>query len=171
MDILNSLGALARRTGLAAGACDTADLLAQFKALMATRKPGTVASGNPSARIGFACFGAGVNHLVIDCLLAHALQLRGAACQLLLCDLPELPGCDERLFEFPNNDRCAGCSSPKLPFLEVCGLDWLKLSGVLGDPAATLKAVGEAVASCSDENLTRFRYEGWKVGEWVGSSV
>jgi hypothetical protein len=172
MDIFNSLGALARRTRLAAGASDTPDLLAQFKALMATRKPRTVASRNPSARIGFASFGAGVNHLVIDCLLAHALQLRGAACQLLLCDLPELPGCDERLFEFQNNDRCAGCISPKLPFLEACGgLDWLKLSGFLGDPAATLKAAGQAVASCSDENLTRFQYEGWKVGEWLGSSV
>ena len=128
-------------------------------------------SRKPSARIGFASFGAGVNHLVIDCLLAHALQLRGAACQLLLCDLPELPGCDERLFEFQNNHRCAGCISPKLPFLEACGLDWVKLSSFLADPAATLKAGGEAVASCSDENLTRFEHEGWKVGEWLGSSV
>src|SRR5580704_4869693 len=129
MNILEFLGALARRMRFGAGAGDTADLLGQFKALMATRKPRTVASRNPSARIGFASFGAGVNHLVIDCLLAHALQLRGAACQLLLCDLPELPGCDERLFELQNNDRCAGCISPKLPFLDACGgLDWLKLS-------------------------------------------
>jgi hypothetical protein len=171
MNILESLGALARRMRFGAGAGDTADLLGQFKALMATRKPRAVASGRPSPRIGFASFGAGVNHLVIDCLLAHALQLRGAACQLLVCDLPELPGCDERLFECQNNRRCAGCISPKQPFLDACGLDWVKVSSFLADPAATLKADGEAVASCSDEHLTRFEHEGWKVGEWLGSSV
>ena len=138
---------------------------------MATRKPNTPAPGNPAARVGFACFGAGVNHLVIDCLLAHGLQLRGAACQLFVCDLPELPGCDERLIEFANNHRCAGCISPKRPFLEASGLDWVPLSAFLDDPAATLNMAREAAAACSDENLTRFEYDGWKLGEWLGSSV
>ncbi len=171
MSLRDALGAIERRTRFAARAWDQLDLLAQFKALMATRKPGTRVSENPFVRVGFACFGAGINHLVIDCLLAHALQLRGAACQLLVCDLPELPGCDERLIESENNHRCAGCMSAKLPFLEACGLDWVRLSGFLDDPAATLRAAGNAVASCADENLTRFEYEGWKLGEWLGSSV
>ena len=88
-----------------------------------------------------------------------------------MCDLPELPGCDERLSEVENNHRCAGCISPKLPFLEACGLDWVSLSGFLDDPAATLADGREAVAACPDDHLTRFEYEGWKVGEWLGSSV
>ena len=130
------------------------------------------ASGQQPVRVGIASFGAGVNHLVVDCLLAHALQRRGAVCQLLLCDLPELPGCDERFVGSANNHRCQGdCISAKLPFLEVCGLDWVRLSGFLDDPRATLKMAADLVAACPDDELTRFEYEGWKLGEWLGSSV
>src|SRR3954469_10752975 len=151
---------------------DQPDLLDQFKALMATATPSRSTSGQPSIRVGIASFGAGANHLVIDCLLAHALQRRGALCQLLLCDLPELPGCDERFVDSPNNRRCQGdCLSAKLPFLEVCGLDWVRLSGFLKDPAATLKMAASLVAACPDDELTCFEYEGWKLGEWLGSSV
>jgi hypothetical protein len=171
MSQADPLRADARRRRPAAGAGDTPDLLVQFKALMTTRTPRPPVSGKLSPRVAFACFGAGANHLVIDCLLAHALYLRGADCQLLVCDLPELPGCDERLSEFANNHRCAGCISSKLPFLEASGLDWVRLSGFLDDPAATLKMAAESVAACADENLTRFEYEDWKVGEWLGSSV
>lgn len=147
-------------------------LLAQFKALMATQKRARSGLGQPSVRIGIACFGAGANHLVVDCLLAHALQRRGAVCQLLLCDLPDLPGCDERFVGSANNYRCQGdCISAKLPFLEVCGLDWARLSAFIENPAATLKMAVDLVAACPDDMLTRFEYEGWKVGEWLGSSV
>ncbi len=171
MRLLDTLRGLATRRGSAARACDTPDLLVRFKALMTTRKPRLSASEKLFPRVGFASFGAGANHLVIDCLLAHALQLRGAACQLLVCDLPELPGCDERLIVSENNHRCAGCISPKLPFLEASGLDWVRLSGFLDDPAATLTLAAEAVGACTDDELTRFEYEGWKLGEWLGSSV
>jgi hypothetical protein len=151
---------------------DPPGLLAQFRALMATRPPTPPASGQRPVRVGIASFGAGVNHLVVDCLLAHALQRREAVCQLLLCDLPELPGCDERFVEAANNRRCQGdCISAKLPFLEVCGLDWVRLSGFLEDPGATLKMAGDLVAGCPDDELTRFEYQGWKLGEWLGSSV
>ena len=147
-------------------------LLAQFRALMATRPPSVPRSGPRHVRVGIASFGAGANHLVVDCLIAHALQMRGASCQLLLCDLPQLPGCDERFVDAANNRRCEGdCISPKLPFLEVCGLDWVRLSGFLEDPAATLKMAGDLVAGCPDNELTSFEYEGWKLGEWLGSSV
>jgi hypothetical protein len=121
--------------------------------------------------VGFAVFGAGSNHLVVDCLLAHALQLRGAACQMLVCDLPDLPGCDERLLEQPDNHRCAGCVTSKLPFLAVCGLDWTRLSSFLDDPTLTLRRAQDSVAACRDEDLTRFEFEGWKLGQWLGSSV
>src|SRR5215210_7095901 len=84
------------------------DLLTQFKALMATAPPTPPASGPQRVRVGIATFGAGVNHLVVDSLLAHALQRRGAVCQLLLCDMPELPGCDERFVGSENNHRCQG---------------------------------------------------------------
>jgi len=151
---------------------DSPGLLAQFRALMATRPATPPSSGKLLARVGIASFGAGTNHLVVDCLLAHALQRRGAACQLLLCDLPELPGCDERFVEAANNRRCQGdCISAKLPFLEVCGLDWVRLSDFLEDPGATLKMATDLVAACPDDQLTRFEYEGWKLGEWLGSSV
>jgi hypothetical protein len=151
---------------------DAAVLLTQFRALMATRTPTLPATGQRSVRVGIASFGAGVNHLVVDCLLAHALQRRGAVCQMILCDLPDLPGCDERFIGASNNRRCQGdCISAKLPFLEVCGLDWVRLSGFLDDPGATLKMAGDLVAKCPDEELTRFEYEGWKLGQWLGSSV
>ena len=148
------------------------DLLSQFKALMATAPATGPTSGRLLVRVGIASFGAGVNHLVVDSLLAHALQRRGAVCQLLLCDMPELPGCDERFVGTENNHRCQGdCISPKLPCLEVCGIDWVRLSAFLDDPAATLKMATDLVAACLDDDLMRFEYEGWKLGEWLGSSV
>lgn len=171
MSLLDTLRLFARRARLATRACDAPNLLEQFKALMATRKQTPPVSGELSPRVGFACFGAGANHLVIDCLLAHMLQLRGAVCQLLVCDLPELPGCDERLSGVEKNQRCAGCISPKLPFLEVSGLDWVRVSDFLEDPVGTLAMAREAVAACPDDKLTRFAYEGWNLGAWLGSSV
>jgi hypothetical protein len=151
---------------------DGPELLTQFRAVMATRRPTAPAAGQPRVRVGIASFGAGVNHLVVDCLLAHALQMRGAVCQLLLCDLPDLPGCDERFIGAANNHRCQGnCIVAKLPFLEVCGLDWVRLSGVLDDPDAVLKKAGDLVAACPDTELTRFNDDGWRLGEWLGSSV
>jgi hypothetical protein len=122
-------------------------------------------------RIGFACFGAGANHLVVDCLLAHALQLRGADCQLFVCDLPELPGCDERLLEEPDNERCAGCINSKLRFLQMSGLEWFGLTHFLPDAEAALATARAAVAACPDDELTTFEFEGWPVGHWLGTSV
>src|SRR5262245_9220614 len=170
MSLLGALRAL-RTTTSASSSDDPNVLLAQFKTLMATRIPTPPAAGQ-RPRVGIASFGAGANHLVVDCLIAHALQLRGAICQLLLCDLPELPGCDERSIEADNNHRCLGeCISAKLPFLEVCGLDWVGLSAFFHEPARTLKMAAESVAACADDELTRFEYESWKLGEWLGSSV
>ena len=168
MSMLDTLRRLARRVRPPAEG-QLPDFLGQFKAFMASRPAAAPDSTGP--RVGLACFGAGANHLVVDCLLAHALQLRGAVCQLLVCDLPDLPGCDERLAETENNHRCAGCITPKLPFLEAGCLDWVGLSSFLENPRATLKMAADLVAACPDEQLTRFEYQGWKVGEWLGSSV
>lgn len=145
-------------------------LIDQFRELTGMRAPG----GPPpesAVRVGIASFGAGPGHLVVDTLLAHALELRGAACQLLVCDVPELPGCDERLLESDDNRRCATCIDPKRPFLDAAGVDWVALSALLPDGTATLAAVEAAVAACPDDELTRFEFEGWPVGEWLGSSV
>src|SRR6476619_7225731 len=106
MSLRDALRSLLPTTGQSTD--DPPGLLAQFTALMATRAPTPPASGQRPVRVGIASFGAGANHLVVDCLLAHALQRRGAACQLLLCDLPELPGCDERFVASANNYRCQG---------------------------------------------------------------
>jgi hypothetical protein len=139
---------------------------------MATRKPDPSFPRPDTVRIGIASFGAGANHLAVDSLLAHALQRRGAVCQLLLCDMPELPACDERFVGAPDNHRCQGeCLSAKLPFLDVSGLDWVRMSRFLEDPQATIEMARDLVAACPDEELTRFEYEGWKLGEWLGSSV
>ena len=169
MTLLDPIRALARTMRLVGGNSVEPDLLTQFKTLMATRSPAL--TGALAPRVGFACFGAGADHLVVDCLLAHALQLRGAVCQLLICDLPALPGCDERLSQQENNNRCAGCISSKLPFLDASGLDWVRFSAFLDDPTAALAEAAEAVAACPDDSLTRFEYDGWKIGEWLGSSV
>jgi hypothetical protein len=169
MRLRDSLRALARTTGFRPAPNPDPDLLTQFKTLLTTRSPAPAPSVGP--RVGFASFGAGAHHLVVDCLLAHSLQLRGAVCQLLVCDLPELPGCDERLSQEENNHRCLGCISPKLPFLEVSGLNWVGLTALLDDPDRALSEAATAVAACSDDSLTRFEYQGWKLGEWLGSSV
>ena len=171
MSLREALRSLLPMAG-AQAADDAPTLLAQFTALMATQKRARAGSARPSVRVGIASFGAGANHLVVDCLLAHALQRRGAVCQLLLCDMPDLPGCDERFVESANSYKCQGdCISAKLPFLEVSGLKWARLSGFLENPDATLKMAVDLVAACPDDELTRFEYEGWKVGEWLGSSV
>src|SRR4051812_13703866 len=121
--------ALRRLLPLGQASDEPSELLAQFRALMATTAVSTRPSGQRPLRVGIASFGAGVNHLVVDCLLAHALQRREAVCELLLCDLPDLPGCDERFVGSENNHHCQGdCIAAKLPCLEVCGLDWVRLS-------------------------------------------
>ena len=47
---------------------DAPDLLTQFRALMATSPPTAPTTGTQLLRVGIATFGAGVNHLVVDCL-------------------------------------------------------------------------------------------------------
>ena len=147
---------------------DPPGLLAQFSALMATRPPTPSASGQRPVRVGIASFGAGANHLVVDCLLAHALQRRGAVCQLLLCDLPDLPGCDERFVGSANNRRCQGdCISAKLPFLEVCGLDWVRLSGFLDDPERDAEngcRLGGRLSGTMSSRLSSMKAGGWVSG-------
>jgi hypothetical protein len=90
MRFRDSLRALARRAAFRRTPNHDPDLLTQFRTLLTTRRPTPTSSVGP--RVGFASFGAGAHHLVVDSLLAHSLQLRGAVCQLLLCDLPSCPG-------------------------------------------------------------------------------
>ncbi len=171
MLVRKALRRLLRRTGSTDTQWTAPDVLQQFKTLMSTQESIPATSVASRVRVGIASFGAGPGHIIVDCLLAHALQLRGAECQLMVCDLPELPGCDERIVDDENVGRCAGCISTKTPFLEASGLDWVGLSSFLSDPAAALAMAHQAVAECADDELTRFEYEGWKLGEWLGTSV
>ena len=122
-------------------------------------------------RVAIASFGAGPDHLVIDCLLAHALRQRGAETELLVCDMPELPGCDERLLERPDNRRCIGCLASKQHVLDAAGVIWRRVSGFLGDPARALAEAEGWVSSLPDAGLVEAEYDGWPVGRWLGSSV
>ena len=145
-------------------------LYRQFADLVATAPPSVPASD--PVRVGFAVFGAGVPHLIVDHLLASALEQRGAVTQFLLCDLPSLPACDERIAQIQPNERCASCLAQKRPFLDVSGVDWVPMSRYLGDDAAAAEAEARAVvAALPDDGLTGFTVDGWPVGAWLGSSV
>jgi hypothetical protein len=145
-------------------------LYRQFADLVATASH--PAPAPDPVRVGFAVFGAGVPHLIVDHLLAAALEQRGAVTQFLLCDLPSLPACDERIAQVQPNERCASCLAQKRPFLDVSGVDWVPMSRYLGDDAAAAEAEARAVvAALRDDELTGFTADGWPVGAWLGSSV
>jgi hypothetical protein len=85
--------------------------------------------------------------------------------------MPELPGCDERFIGDAGNDRCSSCIASKRSILTSSNLDWVAMRPCLEDPDGTLAMARAAVARCSDADLTRFEYDGWNLGEWLGASV
>lgn len=115
--------------------------------------------------VGVATFGSGCWHLAIELLLAHALLRRGARPQLLVCDLPELPICDERTVFSRDVDRCAGCLADKRPLLEQGGMPWRPLSA-FSVPSA-IAAARATVAALADDDLRAFLWRGWPVGSWL----
>jgi len=141
----------------------------QFAYLVATAPP--PAPAPDPVRVGFAVFGAGVPHLVVDHLLASALAQRGAASQLFVCDIPSLPACEERLAQIVPNARCQSCLAQKRPFLDISGLDWVPMSRYLADAAAAEAEARATVAALRDDEITGFTVDGWPVGAWLGSSV
>lgn len=138
-----------------------------FRRLMAAGH-GEVGRGD-GPKVGFATFGSGTWHLVIEALLAHALAKRGARPQLLVCDLPELPICDERTIHSRDRDRCAGCVDDKRALLDLSGLPWRGVSSVV--TADALTRARRTVASLADAELESHTESGRPLGRWLHVSA
>jgi hypothetical protein len=141
-------------------------LLRDFTRVMQAGPPARVGAGPV---IGFAAFGSGGWHFVIEALLAHALAARGARPALLMCDLPDLPICDERTIHSRHRERCDGCYHDKRTLVAASGLPWRGLSSLVDD--ATLLRARTTVAVLADHELTAHRERGWPVGQWLHVSA
>jgi hypothetical protein len=125
--------------------------------------PPITTGGGP--RVGMATFGSGEWHLTLDLLLAHALALRGADPRLLVCDLPDLPICDERTVFSRHQERCDGCLAAKHTLLETSQLAWAGLSMFVA-PDAIAEAAAR-VARVEAGALEGFEERGWPIGQWL----
>jgi len=123
----------------------------------------------PRPRVGVATFGSGGWHLTIEALLARALVQRGAAVELLVCDMPDLPVCDERTIYSQSRDRCPGCLADKRPLLDASGLPWRGVS-TLVSPIALARARA-ATAGLSGASIEAFESRGWPIGRWLHVSA
>lgn len=120
-------------------------------------------------KIGFATFGSGAWHLGIEILLASALAQRGARPQLLVCDVPELPICDERTVFSRDRARCAGCIDDKRALLAAAGVPWQGLRGlVAGDALARAQATAAALDAHAIESYCAGP---WPIGRWLHVSA
>src|SRR5262245_38477586 len=120
-------------------------LARDFRRLIATGDPLPHRDEIEGPQIGIATFGSGIWHLVIECLLAHALRQRGARPELLVCDLPSLPVCDERTSLSKHLDTCSGCFDDKAEFLSEANIPWRRLTSFLRPGA--LERAGATVAA------------------------
>ena len=141
-------------------------LVRDFARVMRTGRPTTTGTG---PRIGIATFGSGGWHFVLEALLAHALAARGARPSLLVCDLPELPICDERTIHSRHREHCDGCLNDKRPLLDACGLPWLGLRRLV--PADALSRARATVANLDAGAMDTFRLRGWPIGQWLHVSA
>lgn len=136
-----------------------------FAALMRTAAPRDSATG---PIIGVAAFSSGW-HFVLEALLAHALAARGARPELLVCDLPELPICDERTIHSTHRERCDGCIDEKRPLLDHVGLPWRGISALIADGA--LERARHIGASVAPEEIAGFVERGFPIGGWLHVSA
>lgn len=141
-------------------------LVRDFEALTAACPPATPAMG---PRIGFATFGSGCWHLALEALLAHALAVRGARPELLVCDLPDLPICDERTIYSREADRCAGCIDDKRALLDICGVRWRGVSSLVSPDTPGRARL--TVAALDDDELEAHEERGWPIGKWLHVSA
>lgn len=141
-------------------------LLRDFTRVMQAGPPARTATGPV---IGFAAFGSGGWHFVLEALLAHALAARGARPALLMCDLPDLPICDERTVHSRHRERCDGCFHDKRALVAASGLPWRGLSSLID--VGTLSRARTTVAALADHELTTYRERGWPVGQWLHVSA
>ena len=138
-----------------------------FDALMATgralRAAGDRAGGAP--RLAVASFGSGSWHFVLEALLAHALRLRGAAPEFLMCDIPTLPVCDERTVLLRDPRVCHGCLPEKRRLLDASGLPWHGISKFIAPDS--FERARTIVAGVSDRDLGAFAEGSWPLGKWI----
>lgn len=121
------------------------------------------------ARVGIATLSSGPWHLAIEILLAHALRLRGAQPELLLCDMPSLPICDERTIMSRSIDRCDGCVDDKRALLDAGAVPWHGLGRFAG--AGALDRARAAVEDLDDDAVTSFVRDGVPLGRWLHVSA
>jgi len=115
-------------------------------------------------RVGIASLASGDWHLVLEQLLGHALIRRGVHVELLVCDLPERPICEERTAFSHSRDRCAGCLDAKRGLLEAGGIRWTGLSRFVASGA--MQAARAAVAPLDAKALEDFSHSGWPLSAW-----
>lgn len=131
--------------------------------------PSTADARSAGPRVGIATFGSGGWHFVIEALLGHALAQRGARPELLVCDVPDLPICDERTIHSREIDRCAGCLDDKRALLEVCGIPWRGVSSLVSP--TTLASARATVAALDAADLEAYVERGWPIGQWLHVSA
>jgi hypothetical protein len=121
------------------------------------------------AKIGFATFGAGEWHLGFELLLAAALEQRNARPSFLICDLPDLPICSERLITSTSQDRCAGCLLVKREVLDISAMPWERMSAFIGHDAITraTRTANTLPADRIEDHVER----GFPVGRWLHVSA
>ena len=143
----------------------------EFAALMDTALPAYAIRANAGRgpKVAIATFSSGSWHFVLEALLAHALALRGASPELLMCDLPALPVCDERTSLLRDPRRCPGCVAAKRPLLDACRIPWRGMSAFVDDGA--MERAERVVAALRDEDLEHFSYGPWPIGRWTFVSV
>ena len=146
---------------------DQRRLLRDFTRVMRAESADLAAVDGPT--VGIAAFGSGGWHFVLEALLAQALAARGARPELLMCDLPDLPICDERTVHSSHRERCDGCHHDKRSLLAASGLRWRGLSGLVDE--ATLSRARRTAAALADDALTAHLERGWPVGQWLHVSA
>jgi hypothetical protein len=142
-----------------------------FESLMKTSAEAYLARHTTAnaPRVAFATFGSGNWHLVLEMLLAHSLALRGASPELLLCDLPTLPVCDERTAFARDVELCFGCLPHKQKLLQTSKLPWRVMTAFLtSDSLTRAKTI---VADLKDEELEAYMEGPWPIGRWVHVSA
>jgi hypothetical protein len=166
----NELAQLAERArSRVASFRDQRRLEADFARLIGTGQGLTIPDREGASRVGIATFGSGPWHLVIESLLGHALAVRGALPELLVCDIPTLPVCDERTVFARHIEVCSGCVRAKSRLLESCALPWRGMNTLLGSDA--LHRARMTISAVADEDLAGYHSGQWAIGKWIHVSA
>jgi hypothetical protein len=106
---------------------------------------------------------------VIELLLAHALGRRGARPELLVCDVPDLPICSERLINSTNQEQCAGCIDVKRELLAIASVPWRGVSSLVA-PAAVSRAM-DLARGIAASAIDGYAERGFPIGQWLHVSA